>query len=165
MYIESTFMRYGHGPHGSVVIKMNPSQPLHGSVHICQIVPSACRLGQTHPTNVILRCSIRLGASIAAVQCVHGTNAGHTKEAVEHHKFADNLQMYTSYYPHVPVDMERATQRLCDGIKCWMVQHKLKLNDEKTELMVALSHNHLRKFGLPKNLVVGGATIKPAVSV
>ena len=46
-----------------------------------------------------------------------------------------------------------------------MVQHKLKLNDEKTEFMVAFSPHHLRKFGLPYNLTVGGATIKPVVSV
>ena len=32
-------------------------------------------------------------------------------------------------------------------IKCWMVQHKLMLNDEKTEFMVALSPRDM-KFGL-----------------
>ena len=88
------------------------------------------------------------------------------RHAVEYHKFSDDLQIYTSYYPHVPDDRER--QRLCDcinEIKCWMVQRKLKLNDEKTEFMVALSPRVLRKFGLPKNLVVRGATIKPVVSV
>ena len=95
-----------------------------------------------------VRCSTRLSARSAAVHCVHGTNAGRTKEAVEYHKFADDLQIYTSYYPHVPDDMECATQRLCDcinEIQCWMVQHQLKLNDEKTEFMVALSPHHLKK--------------------
>ena len=90
------------------------------------------------------------------------------RHVVEYHKFADDLQIYTSYYPHVPDDRERATQRLSDcinEIKCWMVQHKLKLNDEKTEFMVALSPHHQRTLGLPKNLMVGGATIKPVVSV
>ena len=57
------------------------------------------------------------------------------RQSVEYHKFADELQIYTSYYPRVPDDMERATQRLWDcinEIKCWTVQHKLKLNDEKS---------------------------------
>ena len=88
------------------------------------------------------------------------------RHAVEYHKFTDDLQINTSYYPHVPDDRER--QRLCDcinEIKCWMVQHKLKLNDEKTEFMVAVSPHHLRKCTLPKNLMVGGATIQPVVSV
>ena len=87
------------------------------------------------------------------------------KYAVEYHKFADDLQIYTSYYPHSPDDMEGDTHRLCDTIKCWTVQHKLKLNDDKNEFMVALSPHHLLKFGLSKNLVVGGATIKPVASV
>ena len=47
-------------------------------------------------------------------------------------------------------------------INCWMVQHNLMLNDEKTEFVVALSLRNL-KFGLPENLVVGGATIKHVV--
>ena len=77
---------------------------------------------------------------------------------MEYHKFADGLQIYTSYYPDVPDDRGCSTQRH------WMIQHKLMLNDEKTEFMGALSPHHLRKCGLPKNLVVGGATIKPLVS-
>ena len=90
------------------------------------------------------------------------------KHAVEYHKFADDLHIYTSYYPHVPDDMELSTQRLCNCInyiKCWMVQHKLKLNNKHTNFMVALSLHHLRKFGIPKNLVVEDATIKHVVSV
>ena len=65
----------------------------------------------------------------AAVHCEHGTNAGHTKEAVEYHKFADDLQIYISYHPHVPDEWNALLHaRLCDCIsyiKCWMVQHNL----------------------------------------
>ena len=69
------------------------------------------------------------------------------RHAVECHTFDDNLQIYTSYYLRVSDDMDRATQIFCDCInemKCWMVQHKLKLNDEKAEFMVTFSPHHLR---------------------
>ena len=90
------------------------------------------------------------------------------RHAVEYHTFAVYFQMYTSNYPQLPNVMESATQRLYDCIKevkCWMVHINSKLNDEKTECMVALSRYPRRKFEPPKNLVVRCATIKYLVSV
>ena len=74
-----------------------------------------------------------------------------TRHSVGYHKFADDLQIYTSYCPHIPDDFECAIQRLNDCIgevKYWMVKHKRKLNESKTELMVVLSPHHLKKYGL-----------------
>ena len=77
--------------------------------------------------------------------------------SVNYHKFADDLQIYASYIycPHVPGDLECAVQRLSDCIgevKCWLVKHKLKLNESKTGFMVALSRHNLQKYGLPGRL-------------
>ena len=50
-----------------------------------------------------------------------------------------------------------AVQRLSDCIgefKCWMVKHKLKLNESKTEFIMALIPHNLKKYGLPQYLVV-----------
>ena len=65
-----------------------------------------------------------------------------TMHFVDYHKFADDLQIYTCYIvvAHLLGDLECAVQRLSDcigEIQCWMIKHKLKLNDSKTELMVA----------------------------
>ena len=46
-----------------------------------------------------------------------------------------------------------------------MIKHKLKLNESKTELMVALSSHNLKKCGLSEYLVIGGVNIEPVVSV
>ena len=46
-----------------------------------------------------------------------------------------------------------------------MIKHKLKLNQSKTEFMVALSPHNLKKYGLPENLIVGGVNIEPVMSV
>ena len=85
-----------------------------------------------------------------------------------YHTLADDLQILTSYCPHIPGDLECVVRRLIDVIgevKCWLVKHKLKLNQSKTELMVAVSPHNLKKCGRPKNLVVGGVNVEPVVSV
>ena len=87
---------------------------------------------------------------------------------VSYHKFADDLQLYISYRPNVPGDLDRARDRLSQcirDIKDWMIRHKLKLNDSKTEFLALMSPHHLKKFGLPSHLTVGDAQIKPVHSV
>ena len=103
-----------------------------------------------HPSGHVPQGSV-LGPLMFAV-CTAPVQDMLKRHAVEYHKFAGYLQIYTSYYTHVSDDTERVTQILfhcISEIKCWMVQHKLKLNDEKTELMVSLSPHHPRKCGLP----------------
>ena len=87
-----------------------------------------------------------------------------TRHSVDQHKFADDLQIYI----YIPGDLERVFERLsdCTGeVKCWMIKHKLKLNESKTELMVAFSSHNLKKCGVPENLVVGGVKVEPVVCV
>ncbi len=88
--------------------------------------------------------------------------------SVDHHKFADDLQLYTMYFPNVTGDLELATNRLTNctrDIRCWLTYHKLKLNSGKTELLVCLSPHQLKRFGRPEQLIVGDAVIKPVTSV
>ena len=70
------------------------------------------------------------------------------------------ILMYLMTWSALLIDF--VTASMTTEIKCRMVQHKIMLNDEKTEFMVALSPRDL-KFGLPENLMVGGATIKHVV--
>ena len=91
-----------------------------------------------------------------------------TRHSVDYHKFAEDLQIYTSYCPHIPGDLECVVQRLGDCIgevKCWMIKQSLKLNESETEFMVARSPHNLKTSGLPENPVVGGVNIEPVVSV
>ena len=46
-----------------------------------------------------------------------------------------------------------------------MIKQSLKLNQSKTEFMVALSPHKIKKSGLPENLVVGGVNVEPVISV
>lgn len=90
------------------------------------------------------------------------------KYNVKYHKFADDLQLYTTYNPNIPGDREHALANLTDCIaevREWMILHKLKLNDTKTEFMVALSSHHLKTFGMPDCIVIGDADIRPTQHV
>ena len=57
--------------------------------------------------------------------------------------------LFTVYIAQIRSTLWTNSQVL-DGI------HKIKLNESKTELMVALSPHHLKKYGLQEYLVVGG---------
>ena len=66
---------------------------------------------------------------------------------VSHHVYADDTQLYVSFDPKVPGDLNSAITRLQNcilDIKNWMTANKLKLNDSKTEFFIAASpYNHL----------------------
>ena len=89
------------------------------------------------------------------------------KHGIKYHKYADDIQIYLFYRPHVPGDLVCAIYRLqaCfRELKQLLTTLKLKLNDCKTEFLVLMSPHQLRKYGLP-DLQLGTVLIKPAVSV
>ena len=58
---------------------------------------------------------------------------------VHYHKYADGIQLYASYNPAVPGDQAETVMRLTDcsmEVKRWMTLRMLKLNDDKTEMIV-----------------------------
>ena len=60
------------------------------------------------------------------------------------HFCADDTQLYTSFTCNGEHDLSSAVQRIEDclaDIRTWMLLNKLKLNDDKTELLVILSHH------------------------
>ena len=90
-----------------------------------------------------------------------------TSKPFKYHKYADDIQIYLFYRPHVPGDLVGAIYRLqaCfRELKQLLTTLKLKLNDCKTEFIVLMSPHQLRKYGL-LDLQLGTVLIKPAVSV
>ena len=74
------------------------------------------------------------------------------KHGIKYHKYADDIQIYLFYRPHVPGDLVCAIYRLqaCfRELKQLLTTLKLKLNDCKTEFLVLMSPHQLRKYGFP----------------
>ena len=53
--------------------------------------------------------------------------------------YADDSQLYIPFHPMRPMELQNVTSRINDclsGIKVWMVNNFMKLNESKTELLV-----------------------------
>ena len=74
---------------------------------------------------------------------------------------------YVTYNPTVPGDMQSAVKQLEDciaEIRGWMINRMLKLNDNKTEMVIYMSQYHLNKHGRC-DMSIGDSTISPVECV
>ena len=89
------------------------------------------------------------------------------KHGVGYHHYADDQQLYASYEPSIPGNLEQALARLQNCIrdnKAWMVAAKLRLSNDKTEFLAPMSpHQHRIHAGL--SLQLGDVTVRPVSSV
>ena len=86
---------------------------------------------------------------------------------LELHLYADDAQIYMSFKPLVPSSTEacfRVIEECVSCIKQWMSSHYLKLNDDKTELIVFLPKRLQTKISLP-NFCIGQCEIVPKSEV
>lgn len=89
------------------------------------------------------------------------------KYGVCYHLYADDSQLYISYDPKVPGDMDRALSVLTaciSEIRKWLSENYLKLNDSKTEFFIAGSRYNLRN--LPDvSLTIGSHSISVSKTI
>jgi hypothetical protein len=84
------------------------------------------------------------------------------KHEIQYQIYADDTQLYASFNPKIPGELDNTLQRLKNcltELKRWMLTNKLKLNDDKTELFLGISPR-LRHY-LPINITMdmGNSTI------
>ena len=85
---------------------------------------------------------------------------------LDYHLFADDSQLYVFVKP-VQANVDGAIGRLdkcCHDIRTWMRRNFLKLNDDKTEVLLIGSRQQLSKITLP-GVTVGESLIAPATAV
>ena len=88
------------------------------------------------------------------------------KHNLEIHCYADDSQLYLSFCPNDNANQEAAlarVERCIEDIRNWMLNDKLKLNDDKTEFMIIGTLQQLAKVSI-NSLGVGTATITPVSS-
>ena len=82
------------------------------------------------------------------------------------HCYADDSQLYLSFCPNASVNQEVALARMescIDDIRNWMLNDKLKLNDNKTEFLIISTSQQLAKVTI-SSLCVGNSAITPVSS-
>jgi exonuclease III len=78
--------------------------------------------------------------------------------------YADDSQLYISFHPMRPSELQNITERInscLSEIKVWMVNNFMKLNETKTELLILGKPLVLRKFNLKVTVKFGVNTIVP----
>ena len=85
----------------------------------------------------------------------------------QRYRTPDDTQLYVTYNPNVLGDMQRGMKQLeycISEIRVWMINLLLKLNDNKTEMVIYISQYHLNKYGRC-DISIGDSTISPVECV
>ena len=85
--------------------------------------------------------------------------------SVLHHSFADDTQLQKSSTPQNFDSLLMSVQDCIHDIKSWMSFNKLKLNDDKTEIMIVSSPRMSTSVPVPDSVFVGNSTIQFSSSV
>ena len=80
--------------------------------------------------------------------------------------YADDSQLYISFHPMKPSELHNVTEKINQclaEVKEWMVQNFMKLNEDKTELLLIGKSLVLKKFDLDISFQFGKTCITPTV--
>lgn len=86
---------------------------------------------------------------------------------VSYHLYADDTQLYLEFRLTDEVSQQEAIRRLelcVASIRAWMSKNMLRLNDDKTELLIAYPKS-TTAANLPGSVVIGDANITPSTQV
>ena len=79
--------------------------------------------------------------------------------SIIHHSFADDLQLQMSAPPDKISELLHSMQSCISDVKAWATANMLKLNDNKTVLMLVNSKSTKHLDNLPTSITIGNAQI------
>ena len=85
--------------------------------------------------------------------------------SIIHHSFADDLQLQMSAFPDRTSELLHSMQSCISDVNAWATANMLKLNDNKTELMLVTSKRTNHLHSLPTSITMGNAFIPFKMSV
>ena len=85
--------------------------------------------------------------------------------SITHHSFADDLQLQMSAPPDRISELLHSMQSCISDVKAWKTVNMLKINDNKTELMLVTSNRTKHLHSLPTSITIGNAQIALIQSV
>ena len=86
---------------------------------------------------------------------------------LNHHTYADDVQIYASFNPRIPMDAECAMFKLrscVTELRVWLMNNMLKLNDSKTEFFIAASAHNINRL-CDFKLQIGSVEIPPSPTI
>ena len=79
--------------------------------------------------------------------------------SIIHHSFADDLQLQMSAPPDRISELLHSIQSCISDVKAWATANMLRLNDNKTNLMLVTSKRTKHHHNLPTSITIGNAKI------
>ena len=79
--------------------------------------------------------------------------------SIIHHSFADDLQLLISAPPDIISELLHSMQSCISDVKALATANMLKLNDNKTKLMLVISKRTKHPHSLPTSITIGNAQI------
>ena len=77
--------------------------------------------------------------------------------SIMHNSFADDLQLQMSAPPDRISELLHSMQSCICDVNAWATANMLKLNDNKTELMLVTSNRTKHLHSLPSSITMGNA--------
>ena len=126
-------------------------------------------VGQAISSETLLQCGVPQGSVLGPLLfSLYTSQVGSIieKHGLNRKMFADDTELYGSFKPTVESTLVLVdkVEGCCDELKEWMSANKLKLNDQKTEVLVCGSKRSLEKLDL-QSVRIGTAAIAPSASV
>ena len=85
--------------------------------------------------------------------------------SLSHHSFSDDNQLYKSGNITQLPEIIHSTQSCIPGVKAWMTNNQLQLNNDKTEIILIATKTVLNSDSVPQSINLEGSDIKLANSV
>jgi exonuclease III len=85
------------------------------------------------------------------------------RHGITFHIYADDTQIYCSFDLSDSDDTKSRIENCIADIRLWMISHKLKLNDDKTEIIILTAPNQNTQVNCG-NIVIGDSFVAPAAS-
>ena len=79
--------------------------------------------------------------------------------SIIHHTFGDDLQLLMSASPDKMSELLHSMQSCISDVKAWATANMLRLDDNKTELMLVTSKSTKYLHSLPTSITMGNAHI------